>query len=66
MHKCKSFTLKDVHVIYMVIDIYTHNIKLDLVIYMDLTLELNPNPTLKSKFNESTWTTQPIIKVDKS
>jgi hypothetical protein len=48
MRKCKSFTLKDVHVIYMATDIYTHNTKLDLVIYMDLILELNPNPTLKS------------------
>ncbi len=67
MCKCKSFTFtQDVYVIYMAIDIYKHNIKLNLVIMHGLDFIIKPKPNLRIKFNESTWTTQLIIRLDKS
>jgi hypothetical protein len=50
----------------MVLDIYMHNTKLDLVIIHGLDFRIKPKPNFKIKFNESTWTTKPIIRLNKS
>jgi hypothetical protein len=58
MCKCKSFTFtQDVHFMYMAIDIYMHNTKVDLVILNGLDFKIKPKTNLRIKLNDSTWIT---------